>query len=102
MKLKITKTLDIERATKKADRAETISSITGVLAFAVLFLAVSASEFETEMGKSMYSTTYYVCMGLAAISLMGVSYVADGVKNHIRGLIEDSVHNENEKAWGRK
>lgn len=102
MNIKTTRVLDIKKAESRANTFEFISTVTAILALISLIFIVQAGDYEDYLGKYVYTTEFYVWRILFAAVMIVLSHYTHAVSKHIRVLIEESIHEENEKAWGRK
>jgi len=101
MLIKTIRVLDIRKASKRASLFSTISGICGCIAMAIMFITVSTMDFEPVVGHRLHSDLYYGVTLLGSLILAGIAYGADRVATHIRELIANSIHEDNEVKWGR-
>ena len=102
MQMKMTKILDIKKADRRASMFSAISGGSAGLALVTLIVTASTMEFEDAIGHAIHSNTYYALVFAGTLALLGISYSCSKLAAHIRGLIEDSIHEKNEKEWGRR
>jgi hypothetical protein len=98
----MTRILDIKKADRRASMFSALSGGSAGLALVTLIVTASTMEFEDAIGHAIHSNMYYLLVFAGCLALLGISYFCNKLAAHIRGLIEDSIHEKNEREWSKR